>query len=101
MFVGRVISMLLIAGALMVLGYDALTALDTGLVNPLSVSGLSQLIGERLGLGTLLDLEAGLRAMLDWPQWLRGPLLFIVTSPAFVVLALLGIVLTWIFRHRD
>lgn len=101
MLFGRVFSMLLIAAALMVLGFDALTALETGNVNPLSLSELSRMIGGAMGLGTMLDLEAGLRAMPDWPQWLRGPLLFIVTSPAFVVLAIIGIVSTWLFRHRD
>lgn len=101
MFVLRVFAQLMLAAALMLLGYDALNALETGHVNPLSVSGLAQLIGERAGLGTMLDLETGLRAVTDWPGWVHTPLLWIVTAPAFLAFGLLGILFTWLFRHRE
>ncbi len=101
MLILRIFSQLLIVGGLMVLGYDALSALESGTVNPLAVSDLAQLIGERAGLGTMLDLETALRAVQDWPTWVHRPLLFAVMSPAFAVLGILGIFFTWLFRYRD
>lgn len=101
MIVLRVFALLLIAGALMVLGYDALTALESGALNPLTFSDLTQLFGERAGLGTMLDLETGLRSVTDWPTWVHTPLLWIVTAPAFLVVGVLGILLAWLFRSRE
>ncbi len=100
MIVIRILAQLLIAAALMVLGSDALNAVETGVVDPLSFSSLVGLLSERAGLTWGLDLEASLRAAENLPAFAQTSLLYVVTSPAFLVFAVVGVVMAWAFRTR-
>jgi hypothetical protein len=91
---------LLIAGAVMVLGFDALNALETGSIDPLAGGALVALVTNRVGLTDGLDL-AGLVALADgWPAWGAAPYGFLVAAPAFVTLGVLGILMALLFRAR-
>jgi len=100
MIVVRIFAQLLIAAALMLLGYDALRALETGGLDPVTFSGLAVMLGEAAGLSADLDFEAGLRTSETLPGLVQTSLLFVVTSPGFVVFAIVGIMMAWLFRTR-
>jgi len=100
MIVIRIIAQLFIAAALMLLGYDALRAVEFGVVDPISFSSLAAMLGERAGLGLNLDFEASVRAAENLPGFVSTSLLYVVTSPAFLVFAILGVGMAWAFRTR-
>ena len=82
----RLISLVLIAGALMALGYDAFTWWGDRAHQLTSVVGAAELAGQK-------DLFAG------WPAFTQSILAF----PAFLVLGTIGIVLAVLCKilHRD
>jgi len=93
MIVFRFLALILFALALMLLGGDALDSLEAGEVSLRSLSDFAELIG-------LGNWQAGVEGLESWPAWLTGALLYVVTSPAWAVLGLTSIVLSFIFAPR-
>ncbi len=94
MIIFRIISLLFVAGALMVLGADALTSLENGAVTLRPLNDVIALVSR--------DLAA---AIADWQGALPGGLKegvgYVLTSPAWVPLGVIGIFLAFLFRARD
>jgi hypothetical protein len=100
MFIVRVVALLLIAMGVMVLGYDALTALQSGTIAPISAGGLVSITTNQAGWTEGLDLE-GLRAMAEgWPGYFTTPYGILIELPAFAVFGGLGVLMALVFRGR-
>jgi len=91
---------LFLAAAVMVLGYDALNALETGAIEPISPASLSVLIANQTGLADGLDVEAVLGAAAGWPGFAASAYGYVVTAPAFLILGVFGLLMALIFRAR-
>ncbi len=92
MVILRVISQILIALALMLLGADAVTALETNTIDLMSLSEFFAL----LGLG---DAQAGLESWDD--GFFRDGLIQIVSLSAWAVFGLVGVLLAWAVGTDD
>ncbi len=101
MFILRVTAQLLIAAAVMVLGFDALNALESGTVDPIAGGELVALIVGQLGLADGLDMERILGVAEGWPGALAAPYAFLVAAPAFLILGVLGGTMALLFRARN
>jgi len=100
-FILRVMAQLLIAAAVMVLGYDALNALETRTVDPIAGGELAALIAGLAGLAEGLDMERILGVAEGWPGALAAPYAFLVAAPAFLILGVLGGAMALLFRARN
>jgi len=94
----RVLAQLFIASAVMVLGYDALSALESGSINPVSLADLAHMIsawwdGSVTATG-ILEMAA------SWPAFAQSTWAVLVAGPAFFVLGLIGLILALLFRSR-
>jgi hypothetical protein len=91
---------LLIAAAVMVLGYDALNALENWTIAPIAGGELAALVANQTGLAEDLDLETVVAAGAGWPPWLSAVYSYVVTAPAFLILGVLGTGMALLFRSR-
>lgn len=88
MVIFRLISLVLVVGALMVLGYDAFNAIKgtEGFVIT-SLGGLINIFG---GAGTTEGFSG------SWPAWAK----MVLGWPSWAVLGVLGLIIAVIFRKR-
>ncbi len=100
MLIVRVMAQVLIAAAIMVLGYDALNALESGTVDPLSAGELSILLTNQTGLAAGLEMETALAAAAGWPDVLARAYTYVLIAPAFLVLGAMGLLMALLFRRR-
>jgi len=97
MFIFRVISLVLIAAALMLLGADALTTLDAQAVEPGSFRTLTQALN-LVSAGLADSLVTWSDNSLGFASSAVGP---IMGAPAWIPIGVLGLILAFLFRIRD
>ena len=100
MLIVRVFAQMLIAAAVMVLGYDALRALETGTIDPIAMGEFGGLFAVQFGLAENVDLEALLAVADGWPQFGRAAWVFVIGAPAFFILGVVGATMALLFRSR-
>lgn len=100
MLILRVAAQLLIAAGVMVLGYDALNALETRSIDPIAGGELAALIANQTGLTDGLDMERILAVSEGWPAWAGTAYSYLVGAPAFLILGVLGGLFALLFRAR-
>lgn len=100
MIILRVFAQMLIAAAVMVLGYDALNAVEAGAIDPISSGELATLFARQWGLSDSLDVETILAMAETWPQFARAAYLFVIGAPAFFVMGVIGATMALLFRSR-
>ena len=100
MIVFRLLGLILIAGALMVFGADALRSLESGEVGINSFAQVWALLDERLGAASLDGFKAWAEAALPPAAWDPG-VVSVLSYPAWAVLGVLGIIIALIFRPRN
>ena len=100
MIVFRLLGLILIAGALMVFGADALRSLESGEVGINSFAQVWALLDERLGAASLDGFKAWAEATLPPAAWDPG-VVSVLGYPAWAVLGVLGIIIALIFRPRN
>jgi len=100
LFILRIFAQLMIATAVMVLGYDALHALETGAISPITPGGLAVLIANQTGIGEGLTVEAILAPSETWPFTLAAGYGYLVMAPAFLILGVIGFIMAFLFRAR-
>lgn len=93
MIVFRVIAQILIAAALMLLGWDAMRSFQEDRIVLHSFSEFVSLFG----LTGLDQMAQNWNAPVDF---LSDALFYIVTLPGWVILGVLGLIMAWIFRPR-
>ena len=100
MIIFRLLGLVLIAGALMVFGADALRSLESGEVGINSFAEVWALLDGRLGTMSLDGFKAWAEATLPPAAWDPG-VVSVLSYPAWAVLGVLGIVIALIFRPRN
>ena len=95
MIIFRVISLVIIAAALMLLGADALTSLETGETTMRSLAEVLDLLSP----GSAGGLSAWSTGAL--PGAVAPAVTAALAAPAWVPLGILGLILALIFRARD
>ncbi len=87
MVILRILAQILIAGALMLLGADALQSLEAGRIDLRSLSEFAVLLGLPSPAAALQNWESG--------GFFRDGLLYLVLLPAWTILGLIGVALAW------
>ncbi|MBN4046492.1 hypothetical protein JYU02_00670 [bacterium AH-315-P15] len=96
----RVFGQILIAASVMILGYDALTAMETGAINPIRLDEFAALFAQRWGIAEGLEMESLMALAEDWPLFMRAGYVFVIASPAFFVVGVVGAAMALLFRSR-
>ena len=94
MVIFRVISLVIISAALMLLGADAMTSLETGTTTLRSAADVLNVVGQD-GTGVQALLEGSLPAAVS--PVVGGAM----AAPAWIPLGVVGLILALIFRVRD
>ena len=100
MIVLRVFAQILIAAAVMVLGYDALNAMEAGAIDPIRLGAFVALFAQQWGIAEGLDMETLMTLAEGWPQFVRAAYVFVIAGPTFFVLGVVGVTMALLFRSR-
>ncbi len=100
MIIIRVFAQMLIAAAVMILGYDALVAMKAGAIDPIKFGEFVSLFAQQWGSNEGLDMESLMAVAENWPQFARAGYIFLIASPAFFIIGVVGAAGALMFRSR-